>query len=90
MPLRLASKSGKDMRYVIWLLVLVLVVLHQDFWNWTNDTLVFGFIPIGLFYHACMSIAAGVVWYFACQFAWPRDVDDFVADNVSPSEEAKG
>lgn len=78
------------MRYVIWAMVLILVIVHQDFWNWNDETLVFGFMPIGLFYHACMSLAAGVVWFLACQFAWPNDVDDHVPDNVvGGSEEVK-
>lgn len=64
-----------DMKQTIWLLVLVLVIIHQDFWYWDSETLVFGFMPIGLFYHACISLAAGVVWLLACQFAWPEDLD---------------
>ena len=74
------------MKYVVWLLVLILLIIHQDFWNWNNGTLVFGFMPIGLFYQVCISAAAGVVWFLACQFAWPTDADDYVADNVSQTE----
>ena len=71
------------MRYVIWFLVLVLAIIHQDFWNWNDRTLVLGFMPIGLFYHACISVGAGVVWFLACQFAWPEDADE----DVSASKE---
>ena len=36
-------------------------VLHQDFWNWKKaEPLVFGFLPIGLAYHAGYSILAAV------------------------------
>ena len=59
------------MRTLVWVLVVLLVVLHQDIWNWDDQTLVLGFMPITLFYHACLSMAAGVVWFLACQFAWP-------------------
>ncbi len=39
-------------RVTIGLLVL-LAVLHQDFWWWDDGhTLVFGFMPVGLAYHA--------------------------------------
>lgn len=65
------------MKYLIWFLVVLLIVIHQDFWYWKDETLVFGFMPIGLFYHACISIAAGIVWTLACQFAWPEGIDDF-------------
>ena len=73
------------MKYAVWIAVLVLVVLHQDVWNWENKTLVFGFIPIGLFYHACISIGATIVWFCAIKFAWPVDVDF----EEEPSQEAQ-
>lgn len=59
------------MRYVVWIMVVTLIVLHQDNWFWTDGTLVFGFMPIGLFYHACISIAASITWFLATQFCWP-------------------
>lgn len=63
------------MSRVLWILVLVLVVLHQDNWFWEDDTLVFGFMPIGLFYHACISVAASCVWFWATRYCWPVDAD---------------
>ena len=63
------------MKYVIWLLVLALVIVHQDIWFWNDETLVFGFIPIGLAYHAGISIAASIVWYLATIFAWPNPLE---------------
>lgn len=62
------------MKRLVWILVMMLVILHQDFWFWESETLVFGFMPIGLFYHACISIAAGIVWFFAC-IAYADDLD---------------
>ncbi|MBI81653.1 MAG: hypothetical protein CMJ81_00520 [Planctomycetaceae bacterium] len=64
------------MRYLIGILLLLLLVLHQDNWFWEDDTLVFGFIPIGLFYHACISVAASVTWFLATKFAWPHGLSD--------------
>lgn len=64
------------MKILIWLLVAVLLVAHQDFWYWNDGTLVFGFIPIGLFYHACLSLAAGAFWFFVCNFAWPKNLEE--------------
>ena len=60
---------------VIVILAIILAVLHQDFWNWDKDTLVFGFMPIGLFYHACYSIVAATLWFFAIKFAWPTELE---------------
>ena len=51
------------MKYAIWVLVVALLILRQDNWLWENDKLVFGFMPIGLFYHVCLSIAAAAVWW---------------------------
>ena len=64
------------MKWIVWALILLLLVLHQDNWFWTDGTLVFGFIPIGLFYHACLSLAAGAVWLLAVKCAWPVGVDE--------------
>lgn len=61
-------------KYVILLLALILGALHQDFWNWDNDYNVFGFMPVGLFYHACYSLVAATLWVFAIKFAWPKDL----------------
>ena len=60
------------MKNLVWILVIVLVVFHQDNWNWDNDQLIAGFIPITLFYHMCISIGAGITWYLATIFAWPQ------------------
>jgi hypothetical protein len=59
-------------RSLVWILVVVLVVLHQDNWNWDNDRLIAGFLPVTLAYHMGLSVAAGFVWYLATRFAWPR------------------
>ena len=63
-----ANKSGP---LIIAGLVLLLLILHQDNWFWSDDSLVFGFLPIGLFWHACISVAAALTWYLATKIAWP-------------------
>jgi len=62
------------MKKVVFGLAVLLAILHQDFWNWSNAGLVFGFIPTGLFYHACYSLAAAALWAFAIKFAWPSEI----------------
>ena len=57
-------------------LVVALLILHQDNWFWNDDTLVLGFMPIGLFYHAMISVAASVTWWIATRIAWPIDQDE--------------
>ncbi|MDA8745886.1 DUF3311 domain-containing protein [Rubripirellula amarantea] len=63
------------MKQVVWILIVALLILHQDFWYWTDGHLVFGFMPIGLFYHACISLAAGITWWMATEFCWPAELE---------------
>ena len=70
-PPRLMSQATSPGPWIIGALVLLLVILHQDNWFWEDGTLVLGFLPIGLFWHACLSIAASLVWWLATHIAWP-------------------
>ena len=63
------------MKYVVWSLVVLLVILHQDYWNWDNGTLDFGFLPRALTYHVGISIAAAAAWLLAIHFCWPEGTD---------------
>lgn len=63
------------MRTLVWLLVLTIAILHYDPWLWDDRSLVFGFLPIGLAYHACLSAASGIVWAMAVKFSWPSRLE---------------
>ena len=76
------------MKKVVFLLAILLGILHQDFWNWSNAGLVLGFIPVGLFYHACYSMAAACLWAFAIKFAWPSEIVAW-ADSDDDKEASK-
>ncbi len=71
--------------WIIAALVVLLLILHQDNWFWEDDTLVFGFMPIGLLWHAGISIAASLTWALATVIAWPLDEE---SGGGSESEEA--
>ena len=74
---------------ILWLLVAVLVIVHQDFWNWHREDLWLG-LPAGLTYHIGISLAAAAVWLFACQFLWPDDLaESDAANSLSPSKQGK-
>jgi len=77
------------MQKVVWMLVVLLFVLHQDFWFWDDRTPVFGFLPIGLFYHAMFSLAAAGVWALAVKFAWPDHIEAW-ADEFEQPEHTDG
>mgnify|MGYP007073296139 CR=1 FL=1 len=67
------------MKYVVWLLLLVLVIVHQDVWFWDDPTLVWGFMPVTLLFHAGISLGAGITWYLAPIFAWTEVADEQAA-----------
>ena len=63
-------------RWLMWGLFALLVVLHHDWWFWSDGRLVFGFLPIGLAYHLLISVAAGALWVWAAFYAWPRELEN--------------
>jgi Protein of unknown function (DUF3311). len=66
--------------WVLTLLVIAVYLVHQDFWNWNKaEPLVFGFLPIGLAYHAGYSILAAILMAVLVKFAWPQHLE-----NVEP------
>ena len=73
------------MRRLVWILAILLAILHQDLWWWDSTTMVFGFMPIGLFYHALFSVAAGGLWALAVKFAWPTHLEEW-ADEFDDQE----
>ena len=64
-------------RILLLILVAALYVLHQDFWFWrTARPLVFGFIPIGLFYHGCYTLVTSLVMWLLVKTAWPSHLEE--------------
>jgi hypothetical protein len=59
-------------------LVIVVILLHQDFWLWKDRTLVFGFLPIGLAYHGAYAIVASLTMALMVRFLWPSDLEEEV------------
>lgn len=54
-----------------------LYVLHQDFWFWdTVRPLVFGFLPIGLVWHAAYCLAVALLMWWLTRVAWPSHLED--------------
>ncbi len=63
------------------LAVLALYAAHQDFWfRDVARPLVFGFLPIGLFFHVVLCLAiAGLMWVLV-RYAWPVELERAVGD----------
>ena len=57
--------------------IAALYALHQDVWFWRQARpLVFGFLPIGLFYHAAHTMASSLLLWFLVRSRWPSHLED--------------
>jgi Protein of unknown function (DUF3311) len=64
-------------RILLILAVFALYLMHQDVWNWTRlEPLLFGFLPIGLWYHAAYSLLASALMWLLVKFAWPKSLEE--------------
>jgi len=74
-------------RILLIVAVVVLYILHQDIWFWrTPYPLAFGFVPIGLFYHACFAVAASLLMWLLVKFSWPAHLEREVEQHTSKEE----
>jgi hypothetical protein len=77
-------------RSVIVVAVLLFYALHQDFWFWREARpLVFGVLPIGLFYHAVYTLAVSLLVWGLVKVAWPSRLEADESDRTS-SESGSG
>lgn len=71
-------------RVVLTLTVIALIILHQDFWNWrVARPFIFGFLPIGLFYHVCFTVAVSLLMWALVKFAWPSHLEEEVEHSLT-------
>ena len=71
------------LRFILVLIVLGFYALHQDIWFWrTAQPVVFGVLPVGLFYHAAYTAAISLLMWLLVRLAWPGHLDDDDTDAV--------
>src|SRR5262245_59318487 len=71
-------------RFLLGLTVITFYLLHQDFWFWKKiEPMVFGFLPIGLFYHLCYTLAVSVLMWLLVKHAWPVHLDERAGERES-------
>ncbi len=70
----MVAPGEKVMKRIVFVAVVVLYLLHQDWWNWDNRSLVLG-LPVGLAYHAAFCVAASVLMFCLVRFAWPAHLE---------------
>lgn len=57
-------------------IVAVLFTLHQDLWLWrVARPLVFGVVPVGLFYHAAFTVVTALALLWLVRLVWPSHLD---------------
>lgn len=72
--------------FLVTVLILLVYFIHQDSWNWKKtEPLVFGFLPIGLAYHAGYSILAAIFMALLVKIAWPKDLEETDPEEKRPS-----
>ena len=75
-------------RLLLTLVVIALYISHQDFWNWRKAyPLAFGFVPVGLWYHACFVAAAALVMWMLVTFAWPAHLEEEIEGRETQKKE---
>jgi Protein of unknown function (DUF3311) len=72
------------MRWLLVGLVLIVYLVHQDNWLWSNDTLVLGFLPAGLAYHAAYCVLASITMAILVHYGWPRRLEASVPETPAP------
>jgi len=76
-------------KLLLFLMVVLVYVLHQDYWNWKNAELIFGFLPMGLAYHAGFSILASIMMAVLVAVAWPKHLEDVEPEKPESGKEKK-
>ena len=61
---------------LVTLVTALVYVLHQDFWFWRSARpFVFGFLPIGLAYHAAYTLAISFLMFYLVRRHWPSHLE---------------
>ena len=68
-------------RWILYIGLVVLFLLHNDFWLWDNPQRVMG-LPIGLLYHIGFCVAAAILMALVINHAWPQHLRDEDADQA--------
>jgi hypothetical protein len=58
------------------ILVLVVLFLRHDYWQWTTPgPILFGFLPLGLWWQAAVCILASIMMALMVLLAWPSHLE---------------
>jgi hypothetical protein len=73
----MTGRPSVHMPVLIWTVLIVAFYLaHQDIWFWQSARpLIFGFLPIGLAYHAAYCLGASLMMWTLTTFTWPAHLE---------------
>jgi hypothetical protein len=75
--LRIMYRKRPAIAAILTLVFLLVLFLRHDYWNWdTPGYLLFGFLPIGLWWQALVTILATIMMWLMVTFAWPSHLED--------------
>lgn len=60
---------------ILYSLLVLLFILHNDFWLWENNQLILG-LPIGLLYHIMFCIVASILMLFLVKYSMNNSNED--------------
>lgn len=66
--------SRSPTRYVVYVALLVVYLLHNDLWLWDDPSIVLG-LPVGLTYHVGYSLLAALMMFLLVRHAWPEELE---------------
>ena len=66
-------------RWILYIGLVVLFMLHNDFWLWDNPKRVMG-LPIGLLYHIGFCVAASILMMLTINHDLPSQLQDEETD----------
>jgi len=62
---------------ILTLIFLLVLFLRHDYWNWdTPGYLLFGFLPVGLWWQALVTILASIMMWLMVNLAWPSHLEE--------------
>jgi hypothetical protein len=67
--------NGRLPPWLLAVLLLLLYLLHNDIWFWSDSRIVAG-LPVGMVYHIVYCFAATGMMALLVKHAWPAHVDD--------------
>ena len=71
--------SKSPTRWMLYLALVLLYLLHNDLWLWRDSSLLLG-LPIGLTYHVLFCAATAILMAMLVRWAWPSQLNGDTAD----------